>query len=420
MPKLAKPLGALQVKNLNTPGYHLVGTVPGLNLQITDTGAKSWILRIQIGRERPELGLGGYPAVTLAEAHEDARSKRAMVQAGVDPRAVKKEARSRLIAEQASARTFKACAEAYMAAHEAGWKNPKHAQQWRNTLETYAYPVIGKMLVRDVDRPDVMKVLEPIWKEKIETAKRLRGRIEAVLDWATTSGYRAGLNPARWKGHLDTLLASPGKISKVQHHEAVALGAVSAFMQKLRNREGVGSKALEFLILTAVRSANVRKATWAEIDLDNRVWSIPGDAVDGGEGQRMKSGRALRVPLSKAAISLLKALPRMAETELVFPSSQRKPLSDMTLWAVLRRMNVPAVPHGFRATFKTWATERTRHSRELIEVALAHAAGDKLEAAYMRGDMFDKRRRLMEDWAVFLSKGEATGKVIPIGSKLAA
>jgi integrase len=415
MARLAKPLGALQVKNLSKTGYHPVGTVPGLYLQVSGAGAKSWILRIVVGQKRREMGLGGYPAVPLADAHEAARRARDLVRGGVDPVQAKKEARSRLIAEQASSRTFKACAEGYMAAHEDGWKNPKHAQQWRNTLETYAYPVIGQMLVRDVELPDVMQVLEPIWKQKTETAKRLRGRIEAVLDWATTRGYRTGLNPARWKGHLDKLLASPKKISRVKHHEAVAPKDVGAFMQELRTRQGAGPKALEFLILTAVRSANVRKATWSEIDLENRVWSIPGTTVEGGAGQRMKSGRALRVPLSKAATSLLKALPRVAETELIFAGSQLKPLSDMTLSAVLRRMKVPAVPHGFRATFKTWATEQTRHSRELIEVALAHAVGDKVEEAYMRGDMFDKRRRLMDDWAAFLSKGEERGQVVPIG-----
>lgn len=419
MARVSKPLGALQVKNLHQPGYHAVGTVPGLYLQVSDSGAKSWILRIMVGKRRREVGLGGYPAVTLADAHESARRARDMVRAGVDPVQARKEARSRLAAAHARARSFKDCAQAYVAAHEAGWKNPKHAQQWRNTLETYTEPKIGKLLVQDIGVAQVMEVLEPIWKNKTETASRLRGRIESVLDWAASRGYRDGPNPARWKGHLENLLPSPKKILNVQHHEAVPVHDAGAFMRELRQREGVSARALEFLILTAVRSANVRRATWAEIDLDKKTWLIPGEASD-GSAQRMKSGRPLRVPLSADALELLQKLARAEGTDLLFPGNRKQPLSDMSLSAVLKRMKVAAVPHGFRATFKTWASERTHYPRELIEVALAHTLGDKVEAAYMRGDMFEKRRKLMDDWAAFLGKAEPKGNVVPIGAHQAA
>lgn len=396
----------MAVGKLTESGYHAVGTVPGLYLQVAPSGSRSWILRTTVGTKRREIGLGSYPAVTLQMAHQAARDTGAMVKSGIDPVESQRAARSALAASQAKAFTFKTCALAYIDAHESGWRNSKHGQQWRNTLETYAYPVMGSMLVRDVDTAHVMSVLEPIWKTKNETAVRLKGRIESVLDWATTSKYREGLNPARWKGHLDNLLAAPGKIAKTKHHPALPVSEVGTFMRELRQQEGTGARALEFAILTATRSGEVRGATWAEIDVDAATWIIP--------GERMKARKEHRVPLSKAALALLKHLPRMAGTDLLFVSPRGGELSDMTLTAVTRRMGVAAVPHGFRSTFSDWCSENTGHPREVVEMALAHTIENKVEAAYRRGDLFDKRRHLMDDWATFLARPPAKANVVPI------
>jgi integrase len=300
--------------------------------------------------------------------------------------------------------TFEQAARSYIAAHESGWRNAKHAQQWRNTLASYAYPEIGGLMVRNVELAHVLAVLEPIWTEKTETATRLRGRIEQVLDWATARGHRDGLNPARWRGHLDKLLARPSKIVDVEHHAALPFTEMGDFMRRLSDANGTGARALEFAILTAARSGEVRGATWAEIDLKAAVWTVPGN--------RMKMGREHRAPLSPPAISLLKLLPRMAGTDLVFPAPRGGTLSDMTLTAVVRRMKVAAVPHGFRSTFRDWASERTNYPRDVAEMALAHSIGDKVEAAYRRGDLFEKRRRLMADWATFCGRTQPKGAVV--------
>jgi integrase len=292
--------------------------------------------------------------------------------------------------------TFEQSARTYLSAHEAGWRNAKHAGQWRATLETYAYPVMGRLLVRDVTLPHVLAVLEPIWQNKTETAVRLRGRIESILDWAAARGYRDGLNPARWRGHLDKMLAQPSKVAKRDHHAALSLEELGAFMKRLRKQEGVGARALEFVILTAARSGEVRGAKWSEIDLADNLWTVP--------GERMKAGKEHRVPLSGAVTKLLRALPRMEGSDLVFPSPRGGTLSDMTLAAVMRRMNVDAVPHGFRSTFRDWCSEKTNFPHEVAEMALAHTIANKVEAAYRRGDLFDKRRQMMENWASFCAK----------------
>lgn len=397
---------ALEVQRLKQPGLHFVGTVPGLALQVTSSGARSWLLRVMVGGKRREMGLGGYPAVTLAMAHEKARNARELIRQGIDPILLANQAQSALKAEQAKALTFEQCAEAYIEAHEAGWRNEKHGQQWRNTLKTYVYPVMGDMLVHDIALAHVLKVLEPIWRTKTETASRLRGRMESVLDWAKGRGYRQGDNPAAWKGNLDAQLPKREKVAKVEHHEALAVSEVGAFMRQLRNQEGTGARALELAILTAARSGEVRGMTWDELDLEAGLWVVP--------ASRMKAGREHRVPLSTAALELLKAQPVQTETRLVFPSPRSGPLSDMTLTAVLRRMSVDAVPHGFRSTFRDWAAERTNYPNEVCEMALAHVVSDKVEAAYRRGDLFEKRRRLMEDWARFLAIVETKGAVVPL------
>lgn len=397
----SKELGALAVSNIRDRGIHFVGGVRGLALNVTKYGSRSWVLRYQVGGKRRDKGLGSYPSVTLAEAKELARAARAKLAMGIDPIEDGRALRSKLLAEQATAVTFDEAARKYMEAHEQSWKNAKHAQQWRNTIETYASPVMGKMLIREIGLPQVLRVLEPIWQTKTETASRLRGRMDTVFDWAIARGYRTELSPARWKGLLDKLLPAPSKVSKTDHHRALPYAALPAFMQELRKQEGMGSIALQFLILTACRSGEVRGARWSEFDLESGIWTIP--------AERMKAGKEHRVALSSAARSIIEHQRSMSFSEFVFPSPNRSRsnpgeaamLSDMTLSAVLRRMKVDAVPHGFRSTFRDWCAEQTEYAHEVAEMALAHAVSNKVEAAYRRGDLLKKRHLLMEDWAAY-------------------
>lgn len=400
MPRKAQELGPLAVSRLAAPGLHFVGGVAGLALQINERGARSWILRVMIGDKRRDMGLGGFPDVSLGGAREAARAARAKIKEGIDPVAQARDARSAVKAKQAASKTFKFCALAYIDAHEAGWRNAKHAQQWRNTLETYAYPRIGDLQVQDVGLTSILAVVEPIWKKKTETASRLRGRLEVILDWATTRGYRSGLNPARWRGHLDTVLPAARSVAKAGHHSALPFPEVGAFMAALREQPGLSARALEFTILTASRSGEVRGASWKEFDRAARMWTVPAD--------RMKAGREHRVPLSAEALAVLDALPSGKPEDLVFASPRGGMLSDMSLTAVLRRMQVDAVPHGFRSSFRDWCAERTNYPSEVAEMALAHAIGDKVEAAYRRGDLLEKRRRLMTDWATYCATPDVT------------
>ena len=424
MPKLAKEMGALEVAALRTPGLYFVGGVQGLALQVTPALARSWTLRAVVGGKRRDMGLGSYSpsGITLAKARQAALDARALIKKGTDPIRLQQEAQSALRAATGEALTFKECATRYIKTHAAGWKNAKHQQQWRNSLEQHAYPVFGELLVRDVTLPQVLAVLEPIWTTTNETAVRLRGRIELVLDWAAARGLRDGLNPARWRGHLDKLLAKPSTVNNREHHPALPVGAVAAFMVQLRDANGMGARALEFVILTGARSGDVRGATWAELDLAAKVWTVPAG--------RMKMKKEHRVPLSKPALELLAAVPRMAGTDLVFPAPRGGMLSDMTLSAVIKRMNATdkgrwidprdgraVVPHGFRSTFRDWASELTSYPREVAEMALAHVVENKVEAAYRRGDVFEKRVLMMADWAQFLARVETKGKVIDLQSK---
>ncbi|HMM85778.1 integrase arm-type DNA-binding domain-containing protein [Azohydromonas sp.] len=417
MPKLAKVLSALEVSRLKVAGMHFVGEVPGLALNVGPTGARSWVLRMKVGGRRRDIGLGGYPAVTLAEARGKAREARDGVSKGVDPIEAKKAARSALEARQAAAKTFDQCVAAFLTLKEREWSNAKHAAQWRATLETYASPVIGSMLVRDIGTAQVMEVLSPIWTTKTETAGRVRGRIESVLDYAIVHGLRPEPNPARWRGQLDKLLPKPSKVAPVEHFVAVPVAEVGAFMAHLRDVDAMGARCLEFLIMTATRSGEARSARWTDIDLDAKVWTIP--------APKMKAKRAHRVPLSSAAVALLKALPRFEDETLVFPSRKSgAKLSDMTLTQLMRRAKVtgfdrhgnraPAVPHGFRSTFRDWAAERTAHPREAVEQALAHIVANATEAAYFRSDLFERRRQLMDDWAGFLARVERPAQVIEL------
>lgn len=413
MPRKASELNALAVSRITEPGMHFVGGVPGLALQVLPSGARTWVLRVVIAGKRRDMGLGGYSqtGMSLARAREAALLAREKIKRGVDPIEESRAARSALIAERTSAKTFEQCAAAYIEAHEGTWRNAKHAWQWRNTLEKLAYPVIGKMLVRDVAKEHVLEVLRPIWQSKTETASRLRGRIELVLSYAMQAGYRPeGLNPARWSGGLDKLLAAPNKVVVPKHYSALPIAEVGAFMLRLRAQEGIGARALELAILTAARSGEVRGAKWSEFDLDAGIWIVP--------AERMKAGKEHRVPLSSTAVEILKGLPRLAESEQVFPGRSGGVVSDMTLLAVLRRMKVDAVVHGFRSSFRDWAAERTNYPGDLAEMALAHAITNQVEAAYRRGDMFEKRRRMMEEWAMFCAKPEGKaggGEVVPIG-----
>jgi integrase len=294
--------------------------------------------------------------------------------------------------------TFRQCAEAYIKAQATGWKNPKHAAQWPSTLGAYVYPIFGALAVQAVDVGLVMKALEPIWTEKPETASRVRGRIEAVLDWATASKYRKGENPARWKGHLENLLPKKSKVRRVEHHAALPYAELGAFMADLRQREGTAARALEFAILTAARTGEVIGATWDEVDFEARLWTIPGD--------RMKAGREHRVPLGEAALSILRPLYEVRTGDRVFP------ISNMAMLMLLRRMGqADLTAHGFRSTFSDWCAEQTSFPSEVREMALAHVVGDKVEAAYRRGDLFEKRRQLSEAWAAFCDSPTRIGKV---------
>lgn len=412
MPKKAKELSAIEVQRLTTEGLHFVGGVAGLALQVLPSGGRSWVLRTKVGSKRRDMGLGGFPDVPLADARAAARAARAKIRAGVDPIEEARALRSLLKASQAAALTFEQCAGEYIKAHKSGWKSEKHAQQWTNTLGTYAFPHLGSILVRDIALANVLAVLKPIWETKTETASRVRSRVELVLDWATAHGYREGLNPARWRGHLDKILPKPSKVAKVEHREALPVSEVGAFMVMLRSMEGVGAKALHFAILTAARSGEVRGATWDEFDLTAKMWTIP--------AARMKAGKEHRVPLSDDAVKIIKAQPPIANSPYVFTAPRGGQLSDMTLSAVTRRMGAACVPHGFRSTFRDWVSERTSYPGDMAEMALAHTISDKVEAAYRRGDMVEKRRRLMNDWAKFCGTVEAKGDVIPIKRKPAA
>ena len=401
MGKRAMELGVLAIKQITDRGIHFVGGVPGLAVTVHKGGSRSWVLRYQGAGRRRDLGLGAVDLFSLAQAREAAREARAKIARGVDPINYRRDLRSQLIASQIAAPSFSEAATKYVESHESGWRNAKHAQQWRNTLEKYAHPILGRMLVRDVALPHILRVLEPIWASKTETASRLRGRLESILDWSTVRGERSGPNPARWKGHLDTLLAAPKKISKTVHHPALPFSELPAFMARLVNQQGTGASALAFTILTAARSGEVRAATWAEFDFDARLWTIP--------ESRMKAGREHRVPLSEEVMSILMHQKSVALNEYVFPSPRATVLSDMSLTAVLRRMEVPAVPHGFRSTFRDWCAESTDFSPEVAEMALAHSIGNKVEAAYRRGDLFEKRKELMQAWADYaLPKGGST------------
>jgi integrase len=382
---------------LHRDGFHPVGEVPGLGLHIAGEG-RSWLLRFSFAGRRPEMGLGSFPEVPLALARQKARDAREFVRQGINPIDAKQAAKRSAAAARVASKTFAECAARYIDAKSPEWANVKHLGQWRTTIQTFANPIIGTLFVQEVDTPHVMAILEPIWKTKTETAVRLRGRLESILDWATVRGYRDGPNPARWKGHLSVMLPSPSKVANAEHHAALPYTEMPGFMARLRAVEGESAQALQFAILTAARSGEVRGATWQEVDFGAKAWTVP--------AERMKAKKPHRVPLSEPALRLLRARPIGKPGELIFPSSRNgRQLSDMAMTATVRRMQVDAVPHGLaRATFKTWATECSSFPREVVEMALAHTLENKTEEAYWRGDLFEKRVRAMRAWAEFLTQ----------------
>jgi integrase len=382
-------------------------------------------LRAKVGTLRRDIGLGGFPGVTLSQARDKAREARAKIEGGIDPVEERKAMKAALVAAQRRGLTFADAVDRCLAAKLDAFKNAKHRQQWENTLATYATPDLGKMLVQDITTQDVLRVLHPLWLDKTETASRLRGRIEAVLSWATVAGHRSGDNPARWAGNLKELLPPPSKVATEGNHPALALDDAPRWYAALKTREGFGARALEFAALTATRSQEVRGARWDEVDMGKALWIIP--------GARMKMGKEHRVPLSARAVDMLKALPRLEGNPLVFPAARGGQLSDMTLSATMKRMHEaevahggagfidrvskrPAVPHGLRSTFRDWVAERTAFPGDMAEVALAHRISSAVEASYRRGDMIEKRRRMMKDWADFMVGNVQGGKVVRIGA----
>lgn len=389
------PLNARKVETA-APGKH--GDGRGLYLLVKPSGARSWVLRYQLHGRRRDLGLGAYPDVSLAMARERTTEARQLLANGEDPIAKK---------QQAKPKTFKEAALELIESKRPGWKSAKHAAQWTATLETYAFPKLGQVQIAKIETADVVSTLTPIWSKKPETANRVRQRIEAVIDYTTALGIRTGDNPARWRGHLDHLLPKPTKVRAVKHHPALPHTDIADFMANLSERNGIAARALEFTILTAARSGETRGMTWREINLDAKLWTIPPN--------RMKAGKEHRVPLTDAAILALG--PRRDDGELVFESEAKpgKPISDMSMTAVLRRMGLDDITvHGFRSTFRDWAGETTGFPREVIEAALAHSIKDKAEAAYARSDLFDKRRELMDAWSSVATSNDLGANVLAL------
>jgi integrase len=384
------------VSSSKTPGYYSDGN--GLYLQISKSLTKSWLFIYKLNGKKTEIGLGSIDTTTLAEAREQAQDYRKLLASGINPLIEKRRKEQERLLANTLAITFQQCSTSYIDINQHGWKNAKHASQWKNTLTQYCYPIIGHLSVADIDTALVTKCLEPIWITKNETASRLRGRIEQVLSWATVRGYRSGDNPARWRGHLDQILPKPSKVQNAKHHPALPYIEVASFMQQLRQQDGIAAKCLEFTILCAARTNETIGATWNEINLDAKTWTIP--------AERMKAQKEHRVPLSDRSIDILKEMQLFTTNNFVFPSGN-KGLSNMAMLKLLKRMTIPNITvHGFRSSFRDWAAEQTNHSGDVVEMCLAHTIKNQAEAAYRRGDMFEKRLLLMNDWASYCNQAE--------------
>jgi integrase len=395
MAKFVDILTALQIERIVEAGFYRDSDC--LYLQVTVGGngrvSKSWIYRYKLNGRRRHMGLGPVALISLADARRRVLDCRKHVLDGVDPIDIRHAEKAKAIAERTKAFTFEHCARRYLASHKKAWKNAKHAAQWDATLEAYAHPVIGKMSVGDIDTACILKILEPIWSTKSETASRVRGRIEVILDWARVQGFREGDNPARWRGHMDKLLPSRSRLKNVNHHAALPYSEMRDFMAKLRNEKCVAARALEFLILTVARTGEVIGAVPSEIKED--IWTVP--------GERMKAGKSHRVPLTERAREIAEQCMKDYAETFVFPGGKAgRPLSNMAMLTLLRRMERPDLTaHGFRSTFRDWVSETTNHTSDIAEMALAHTIDNKVEAAYRRGDLFQKRISLMKDWAAY-------------------
>jgi integrase len=427
MPKIAVPLSVKAVNSLKTEGWHAVGGTPGLLLQIRKTTtseqplSRSWILRIRINGKREIFGLGTYPQTSLSLARDTAQKILLEIKQGDNPKIRRKKELADIIAKTARMKTFKECATSYIEAHSSDYKNDKHRKQWESTLEAYAYPLIGNMLVSEINMRDILDVLKQkvnskgakesdgtLWDIRTVTASRLLGRVKSVFDFAIVNEYRSGTNPAQWSGYLDTQLPSPKK-KGIKHHDAIPYQSIGEFMLHLRKNQSISAKALDFLILTGVRSGAVRNAEWRQIDWDNKIWVIPKENTKTNRYEH-------RVPLSKQAINLLKSMPRLSDSQKIFPNREGGSLSDMAISEIMRGMrergeiNQPGVPHGFRSTFRDWAAEQTEYPDEIRKAASGHLIGDSVQQAYQRTDLLDKRRKLMADWANFLDIPKTSNK----------
>jgi integrase len=397
-------LTQLDINRATAPA--MLGDGNGLWLQVRPN-SKCWIFRYARDGKPRSMGLGAADVVTLKRAREVVLEQRRLLAEGVDPIAHKQAKRVAADVDAAGSVTFRQFSEEYVRSHQHSWRSEPHKLQWTTSLVRFVYPIIGHLPVRAIDTPLVLRVLQPIWHTVPETASRVRGRIERILSAAKVAGLRSGENPAQWKGHLEALLPKPSKLRKVEHYPALPYQEVASFLQALRTRQGLGAQALEFVILTAARSNEVLGAKWAEVDLQHQVWTIP--------GERMKAGKEHRVPLSKSATALLQTLSSIRQNEFVFPGNSNGRLAGSTMNMLLELMGRRDITvHGFRSTFRDWAAERTSYPSEVVEQALAHAVGSAVERAYRRTDLFDKRRRLMNEWARFCEQAPTTAEVVPI------
>lgn len=411
---MAKPIHKLRDLTIRQAKKGVFSDGGGLYLQVRTSGTKDWYFRYEVEiiekgkpkRAERKKGLGSYPTIKLQDAREEASRCRKLRKKGVDPIEHDKNEKEEAKLKAGRAKTFKFCADKYIETHKAEWSNEKHQTQWTNTLTKYAYPHIGDLPIQKIDTRLILDVLEPIWSDKTETATRIRQRIETILDWAIAHKYRTGDNPARWKGHLDKILPKPTKIKKVRHHSAMPYSDIPEYFKKLRKNKSASAQALAFIILTATRSSEARKARFEEID--NNVWTIP--AI------RMKSRREFRAPLSTETLKIIKEAKPTSKDGYIF-SGNKSFISDTTIRNLLKETHPNFTIHGFRSSFRDWCAETTNYPREVAEAALAHTLRDKTEAAYQRGDLLEKRHKLMEAWAKYCLSNEQKAKVVPIRKK---
>ena len=391
MAKQINKLSVRGIKSQNKSGRYADGN--GLYLQVGKSGAKSWLFRYMLDGKSREMGLGSIRIETLSQAREKAKHCKKLLKSGTDPIRDRQKHIAIEKADNKEMLSFQKCTEGYLKAHSASWRSARHAGIWLSSVKRFAYPIVGSIHVNKIERGHIMNILDPIWREKTDTASRLRGRLESILNWATVQEYRKGDNPARWRGYLDQLLPKPSEIHTVKHFAALPYREINAFMSKLKEREALSALALRLIILTACRSIEVREAEWSEFDLENATWTIP------TERRKMKKEHV--IPLCKEALDIIQSIPRAEDSVHLFTGPRsNKPMSDVVFKKLMERMKVTGITtHGFRSTFRDWAAEQTSFPREVIEDCLAHQLRDKTEAAYFRSNLLDKRRELMNKWA---------------------